>query len=115
LFLLTFVIIVVIIARFSSQKVKTVNTNPEVVGCNEDWECKVGGCNGELCYNTYSEYDLDFSTCVWKDEYICREFASCSCVDNKCQWQPTAEYLQCLKELTPPLPTIPDMDVPVGE
>ena len=60
--------------------------------------CMVGGCSGQACS---SDSGL-ITTCEWKAEYTCYQFATCSSsgsnLDNKCGWVMTPELTQCIKD-----------------
>lgn len=117
--LLTFVILVMIIVRFSGQEPSNINVNPSAE-CNYDEDCVQGGCSGEICH-PLSETPV-VSTCIWQDEYACYAYSNCLCVEGECQWQETAPFLKCLKEVENSLenleksfPDLPDDYVPLQE
>ncbi len=69
----------------------------ELTGCQTDDDCQVGGCSGELCYKKGLEIA---SICLWKPEYECLKKIGCKCVDNKCQWQKTSDFDECMAKIT---------------
>ncbi|MEM4366932.1 MAG: eight-cysteine-cluster domain-containing protein [Candidatus Anstonellales archaeon] len=64
--------------------------------CYSDSDCAIGGCSGELCGLKGEEM---VSTCIYKPEYDCLKYSSCTCISGKCQWKRTGEYLDCLSSL----------------
>ncbi|MEM0022150.1 MAG: eight-cysteine-cluster domain-containing protein, partial [Archaeoglobaceae archaeon] len=52
--------------------------------CEEDSDCKIGGCSGEVCMGVKE----DISTiCIYRDCYDRIKFnVSCKCIKNKCRW-----------------------------
>jgi serpin B len=69
---------------------------PDVPGeaeCNQDSDCFIGGCSSHIC----SPNKDIITTCEWREEYDCVRLTSCSCIDGKCGWEETPEYLQCLR------------------
>jgi eight-cysteine-cluster-containing protein len=66
---------------------------PAPMGCENDDDCVVGGCSGEVCTN-----EPAISTCIYRPEFACyREpFAQCACHTGKCAWEQNDELLQCL-------------------
>ncbi|MEM7818468.1 MAG: eight-cysteine-cluster domain-containing protein [Candidatus Aenigmatarchaeota archaeon] len=51
--------------------------------CNSNFDCKIGGCSGEICGNVSDE---KISICIWKQCYENLKNYKCLCADNKCQW-----------------------------
>jgi eight-cysteine-cluster-containing protein len=75
-------------------------TSTPVIQCTKDEDCITGGCSGELC-GKKGEFDNIASPCIWKEEYTCLRLTRCQCIQNKCQWNQTPEYQQCLANITP--------------
>lgn len=71
---------------------------PPVVECTRNDECTTGGCSGQLCGKKGEVEDI-ITTCEWTEEYGCLRLAKCQCIQNKCQWNQTPEYQQCLANL----------------
>lgn len=64
---------------------------------NNQGECVVGGCNGELCQDA-SDAPLA-SICLYKPEYECYKSATCERqVEGNCDWTQTEELTSCLAE-----------------
>eukprot|EP00484_Ammonia_sp_Unknown_P031059 CAMPEP_0197027744 /NCGR_PEP_ID=MMETSP1384-20130603/7629_1 /TAXON_ID=29189 /ORGANISM="Ammonia sp." /LENGTH=270 /DNA_ID=CAMNT_0042456643 /DNA_START=32 /DNA_END=844 /DNA_ORIENTATION=+ len=66
----------------------------------ESLDCKITGCNGELC--VAADSDIDASICVVKCEYKCLRFQSCAMnADGKCAWSVNegkeTEYASCIQ------------------
>jgi len=61
-------------------------------GCESDADCKVSGCNGEVC----SSQEGVASICVYKPEFECYSLTSCKCTDGRCGWEKTEEFLDCI-------------------
>lgn len=59
-------------------------------GCESDSDCKVSGCSGEIC----SEQEL-VSICLYKPEFGCYKLTSCKCINGRCGWEQTEEFLDC--------------------
>ena len=66
--------------------------------CKTDNDCVIGGCSGTLCGNREFIENQGFTTCEWKEEYICYKKTTCECINNKCQWKETNEFLNCMEE-----------------
>jgi hypothetical protein len=68
-------------------------------GANEQKQCVVSGCSGELCVeDTVLEEGLA-SSCVWKEEYECYKEALCERQENgTCAWTKSEEIIQCLED-----------------
>jgi len=80
------------------EKEKPVPTTPpSTAGCQTDEDCQTGGCNNELCFKKGFEVS---SICLWKPEYECFKKIGCKCVDNKCQWQQTSDFRECLSKIS---------------
>ena len=75
----------------------TTPITAEKDSCISDSDCMVAGCSGQLCG---SKKDLQgiITTCEWKEQYACYKLTSCSCIDKKCQWQQTNEFLTCINK-----------------
>jgi len=61
-------------------------------GCESDSDCKISGCNGEVC----SEQEGVASICVYKPEFECYTLTNCKCTNGKCGWEQTEEFLNCI-------------------
>lgn len=58
--------------------------------------CVVTGCSSEVC----SDQEV-MTTCVYKEEYVCYEYAKCERQPGgDCGWTKTDEYSECLSGLT---------------
>ena len=69
------------------------------VECTTATDCVVGGCSGTVCQSKDAE--PIFTTCEYKDEYACYEAIDCGCVADKCQWEKTSAFEQCVQEARP--------------
>lgn len=58
--------------------------------CGLDSECKVSGCNGEICGK-----EEMMSICIYKPEFECYKLSSCKCIDGRCGWEQTEDFLKC--------------------
>jgi eight-cysteine-cluster-containing protein len=67
-------------------------TRPAGEGCESDADCKISGCNGEVC----SSQEGVASICVYKPEFECYSLTNCKCTDSKCGWGQTEEFLNCI-------------------
>ncbi|MBU1704601.1 MAG: eight-cysteine-cluster domain-containing protein, partial [Nanoarchaeota archaeon] len=64
--------------------------------CTQDSDCKREGCSGTLCYPVDAP---EIATiCNWEPEYACYKDISCGCVENKCSWQETTEFQECVSK-----------------
>lgn len=63
--------------------------------CTQDSDCTIGGCSGTVCQSKDAE--PIFTTCEWLPEYACYKQIQCKCIDDKCQWKETEEFLNCVK------------------
>lgn len=62
--------------------------------CVSDADCIVGGCSGTICASKNAEPVV--TTCEFLSEYECYNSISCSCTNNKCAWDKTPVFEQCL-------------------
>ena len=79
-----------------AQETSKLATN--LTECTSDSDCAVGGCSKQIC-GKRGEVEKIVTTCEWKEEYECLRLTSCKCIQNKCQWEQTKEYEQCLANL----------------
>jgi len=63
-------------------------------GCESDFDCDIGGCNGEICGNKDSIKNIA-SICLYKPEFECYSLTDCKCINGKCGWEQTEEFLDC--------------------
>ena len=80
----------------SSCTQKTIEEPKTEAECNTDLDCATAGCSGQLCISKDKAQDI-ITTCEFKEEYECLKLSSCSCIDNKCQWQENNKYLNCIE------------------
>ena len=64
--------------------------------CATDLDCGTGGCSGQICGTKDKVKDI-VTTCEWKEEYGCYKETGCSCINGKCQWKETSEFLDCME------------------
>ncbi len=70
-----------------------------VSGCqNNTSNCVPAGCSSQVCV-AESDAEGYVTTCEYKEEYSCLELSNCKFIDEKCQWEQTSEYLECLSEV----------------
>jgi len=74
-------------------------TTTSLIECVNDSECATGGCSGQLC-GKKGTIENTVTTCEWREDYGCLRFTQCLCIQNKCQWNQTIEYQQCLSSLS---------------
>jgi len=77
-------------------KCTQVSKESPQVECNLDTDCKKAGCSGQLCISADKE-DIA-TTCEYKEEYACYQETECKCVSNKCDWEQTSEFTECLQQ-----------------
>lgn len=68
------------------------------IECSSDLDCGTGGCSGQVCTTKEKAADL-VTTCEYREEYSCLRLTSCGCIQGKCKWQETQDYLSCLNDL----------------
>ena len=66
--------------------------------CSTNSDCYIGGCSGTLCGTKDFIENQGFTTCEWKDEYKCYKQTTCECINTKCAWKQSEEFLNCLEE-----------------
>ncbi len=62
--------------------------------CESASDCVRAGCSSQLCVPLASAGMV--TTCEYKSEYDCLPLSSCGCVEGKCGWAQTPDYLNCL-------------------
>lgn len=67
--------------------------------CISNNDCAIGGCSSQLCGKKGIIENI-ITTCEWKEEYACYRLTQCQCIQNKCQWNQTSEFIQCLANFT---------------
>ncbi len=67
--------------------------------CYSDFDCVKAGCSKQLCVSK-DKSDI-ITTCEYNKEYGCLKKTSCGCVLNKCKWQETGPYKDCIKNIKP--------------
>jgi len=73
------------------QTTPQANTTGE---CNNDSDCFIGGCSGQICSNNPDV----ITTCEYRDYYACYQLTSCGCTDHKCGWKSTSEFNSCMSQ-----------------
>jgi eight-cysteine-cluster-containing protein len=63
--------------------------------CVSDADCGTGGCSGEICGFRDKVRGI-MTTCAVPSSYRCYKVTSCGCVDGRCQWKPTQDFLSCM-------------------
>ena len=64
--------------------------------CAVDDDCVRGGCSGTICQA--KDADPILTTCEYKEEYGCFADINCGCVNNRCGWQETQEFSNCIEQ-----------------
>lgn len=72
---------------------------PVTKECEVNSDCKIGGCNGEICAKEKFSEEIA-SICLFKPEFACYKLIDCKCTNNKCGWDKTEEFLDCFAEKT---------------
>lgn len=74
-------------------------------GGNNDAECVVGGCSGQLCVEAGGNDGV--STCEWREEYACyQQHGVCERgADNQCGWRATQALQDCVTAANNPMMT----------
>ena len=62
--------------------------------CDSDDDCFRTGCSSEVCAN----HDV-ITTCMYRSDYACLQYASCGCVGQRCAWDYPPGYEQCIFNL----------------
>lgn len=73
---------------------RCVSDKPKDVECTKNSDCIRGGCSGTICQSAKKPPIL--TTCEFLPEYSCYQDISCGCVDNKCAWQETPSFKECV-------------------
>lgn len=68
------------------------------IECYADEDCLRAGCSQQLCLPR-DQASGTFTTCEWKDEYACYDYADCICIHNKCSWSSGQEFNDCFQKL----------------
>jgi eight-cysteine-cluster-containing protein len=76
-----------------------IGETTRAIECAVDVDCSTGGCSNQLC-GKKGEIENIVTTCEWKEEYDCLRLTQCNCIENKCQWEQTKEYQDCLAKIT---------------
>lgn len=63
--------------------------------CSVDSDCARAGCSSQLCVPA-SEAPGIATTCEYLPEYACYAQTTCGCVEGRCAWRETPEFLNCL-------------------
>jgi len=66
----------------------------ETKECVSDSDCIIGGCSGTVCQPKNAE--PVFTTCEYSPAYDCYKQISCKCIENKCQWDKTEKFEECI-------------------
>ena len=66
-------------------------------GCSSDADCVRAGCSSQLCVPV-SQANETVTTCEYLPEYACFTQTTCGCVEGRCSWRQTPEYLNCLNQ-----------------
>lgn len=75
-----------------------ITPTPTVIQ-DDDLECVVSGCSGQLCISI-DDMDRGMTTCEWRDEYACFKDARCEKQANgKCDWTYTDAYYNCMEDI----------------
>ena len=77
----------------------TTGAGNQTAECSNNSECTTGGCSGQLC-GKKGVIEKTITTCEWREEYGCLGLTKCLCIQNRCQWNQTQEYQQCLSNLS---------------
>lgn len=65
--------------------------------CEVDSDCKIGGCNRELCAEAEFAKQVA-SICLYKPEFECYKMIECKCINGRCGWDKTQEFSECFEE-----------------
>ncbi|MBI5037771.1 MAG: eight-cysteine-cluster domain-containing protein [Candidatus Kerfeldbacteria bacterium] len=78
-----------------SESVVPITNSGEIVECYTDTDCIVGGCSGTVCA-ARSEADNLVTTCEYRNEYACFAKDNCLCIQNRCNWQGSQQFRNCV-------------------
>ncbi len=79
-------------------KCKQVQKQISIEECSSNNDCTTGGCSGQLC-GKRGEVENLVTTCEYLPIYDCYRKTSCGCVNGKCSWLETPEYISCVTEI----------------
>jgi len=96
IFLASTVLIFIFTLIFASTRgFSQTNNQTTQSGNYASQECKITGCNNELCVGSYDQDT--YSICIYSEKYECYKDAKCEIQDNgKCGWTQTNELKSCL-------------------
>ena len=79
-------------------EIKCVNNKcvaeEKIAECLADSDCGIGGCSGQVC-TTKDKAKSTVTTCEFLKIYGCYKQTTCSCINSKCEWKETPEFLDC--------------------
>ena len=67
--------------------------------CRTAEDCVVGGCAQQWCAPSTIPLPM-VSTCDWRQEYVCYEAGSCTCINRRCSWDNTVEICIANQKIT---------------
>lgn len=94
-------IILLILILFLVSCEKQITEKPiekPLIECIVRSDCAAGGCSNQVC-GAKEKVKGIITTCEWKEEYGCLKLTSCSCINNKCQWEENKEYRNCMNNI----------------
>ncbi|HLD06986.1 MAG TPA: eight-cysteine-cluster domain-containing protein [Candidatus Nanoarchaeia archaeon] len=68
------------------------------IECTLDSDCSAGGCSGQIC-GVQEKVEGVVTTCEYLPAFDCLKLTSCACIKNKCQWEESNAYRDCLTTL----------------
>ncbi|MBL7100855.1 MAG: hypothetical protein ISS23_02795 [Nanoarchaeota archaeon] len=74
-------------------QIRCPETKDETKECSQDSDCKIGGCNSEICSK-----EAMVSICIYKPEFECYKMINCKCIDGECGWEQTKEFQECMTQ-----------------
>lgn len=89
----------IVIAVVAAMYITLSNSIPLGAQCATDNDCSAAGCSGQICTTSRAAPGV-VTTCEWREEYGCLQLTNCGCVDGTCAWRNTAEYQNCLTQIS---------------
>ena len=82
------------IAYIEAKKVKILGGEGV---CTTNDDCTTAGCSGEICTTKENAKNV-VTACVYREWYDCLKYTSCVCIQGKCQWNETMEFVKCMEK-----------------
>ncbi len=77
---------------------QTISNQDTIVDteCTTDNDCITTGCSGTICQSKDKEQIR--TTCIYSPKYECYKEIGCRCLQNRCAWDKTKEFDECIEK-----------------